>query len=963
MQSLPRMYDFKQLEQLTLEKWKKNKLVEKTTAYNPKKPIFSFLEGPPTANAPPALHHVEMRVFKDVVNRYQFMLGKTVPRKAGWDTHGLPVEVQVEKKLGLKNKLAIEQYGTSKFVEECRKDVNTFIGDWDALTERMAYWVDLEHPYVTMSNDYIESVWWSLKQLYERGYLYEGHRTTPFCPRCQTSLSSHEVAQGYKTVKDTTATVKFQWTKKPSRYFLAWTTTPWTLPGNMALAVNPDVDYAIVDHAGEEYVLAQVLVSKHFPTGTIPKQVVRGSTLIGTEYHPPFDTYTHAKLTGKSFHVIPGNFVTVEDGTGIVHIAPGFGEDDYQAGKDNGLAFVQHVGEDGLFKPEMGEYAGKNHKQAEKELLVELESKNLVFKIEKFEHEYPHCWRCSTPLMYYAMKSWFINVSQHRELLQKLNQTIRWTPTHIQEGRFGEWIANAKDWSLSRKRYWGTPLPIWRCTNEKCGHLKAIGSIAELRAHGKNVPIGKFDLHKPTLDPISIPCEKCSAEMRRETDVIDCWYDSGSAPFAQLHYPFENKELFEQFFPYDFIAEAQDQTRGWFYTLLVISALIFGKSPYKTVICGGLMLDQQGEKMSKSKGNIISPASAFDAHGVDAVRLQFCLTPPGSEKRFGINSISESVRPFLNVLWNSLLFCQPYLEKGQRITKPVLKIEDEWILSRLAATQEECTQGMNDYAFNLCTQALLGFVNNDFSRTYIKLVRERAKQGDEGVAFVFYHIWDTVARLLAPIAPYVSEIIFDATQGEGNSVHATGWPEKMERDEELEMAMLHAQSIITAGLFLRDQEKINVRWPLRALTVKTDSPEIQEAVKRLHEMIETQLNVKTIHVNGKMYANAQPLANNPESAVSLDMKMDDTLLAEGSARELSRMIQDLRKQAKLNPSDEVNVFIESGSGMKTMLAPHVKEMAEKVRAKKIAFSPLPENTLAQVSGKIKDEEVKIGIQK
>lgn len=964
MQSLPRAYDFKLLEQRALEKWKKNKIIEKTVGYNPNKPIFSFLEGPPTANAPPALHHVEMRVFKDVVNRYQFMRGKTVPRKAGWDTHGLPVEVQVEKKLGLKNKREIEHFGTEKFVEECRKDVNTFIHEWDVMTERMAYWVDLEKPYVTMSNDYIESVWWSLKQLFERGYLYEGHRTTPFCPRCQTSLSSHEVALGYKTVKDTTATVKFFWKNNPKRAFLAWTTTPWTLPGNISLAVNKEVDYAIVESEGMEYVLAHVLVSKHFPEGTRIKETLRGEKLVGVEYVPPFDTYTRSttKLNGKSFHVISGEFVTVQDGTGIVHIAPGFGEDDYQAGKENGLAFVQHVGEDGLFKAEMGEWAGKNHKHAEKELIAFLQEKNLLFKTDKFEHEYPHCWRCNTPLMYYAMKSWFINVSQHRKLLEKLNQNIKWTPEHVKEGRFGEWIANAKDWGLSRKRYWGTPLPIWRCTRNECGHLHAAGSVEEIRARGKNTPKGEFDLHKPTLDKITFTCEKCNSEMKRESDVIDCWYDSGSAPFAQLHYPFENKELFEKFFPYDFIAEAQDQTRGWFYTLLVINALLFGKSPYKTVICGGLLVDEKGEKMSKSKGNVIVPAAAFDAHGVDAVRLQMCLTPPGSEKRIGIASMNESVRPLLNVLWNSLLFAQPYLEKGMIVSTPKLETEDEWILSRLATCRDAVTEGYDAYAFNACTQALITFVNEDFSRTYIKLVRERAKQGDEAVAYVFYQTFTTLAKLFAPMAPYVSEAIHEVVHGEANSVHITAWPEPAPRNGTLENAMTHAQGVITAGLFLREKEKINVRWPLRALNVHTKSDERKHAIQTLENMIKTQLNVKNIHVNEKVFAAAHALEEDPETIVSVDTAMDAELEGEGFAREITRKIQDLRKKAVLNPEQHILVEIRTSEKLAHMLKTHHSEIATKVRAQKLVVVSNFTTKHAHVSTEtIREDKIEIGM--
>lgn len=966
MQPLPRVYDFKQLEQRALEKWKKNKIVEKTVAYNPHKPIFSFLEGPPTANAPPALHHVEMRVFKDVVNRYQFMQGKTVPRKAGWDTHGLPVEVQVEKKLGLKNKREIEAYGTEKFVEECRKDVNTFINEWDVMTERMAYWVDLKQPYVTMSNDYIESVWWSLSEFFKRGYLYEGHKTLPYCPRCQTSLSSHEVALGYKVVKDTTATVKFLWKKNPKRAFLAWTTTPWTLPGNIALAINKDVDYAVVEHDGMEYVLAHVLVNKHFGEGTKVKQIISGSKLVGEEYIPPFDTYSKNanKLSGKSFVVISGNFVTVEDGTGIVHIAPGFGEDDYNAGKENGLAFVQHVGEDGLFKSEMDEYAGKNHKVVEKELIQQLHDKNLIFNTEKFEHEYPHCWRCNTPLMYYAMKSWFINVSQHRELLKKLNEKIVWTPEHIKEGRFGEWIANAKDWGLSRKRYWGTPLNIWRCTNSACGKLEALGSVDEIRARGKNTPKGEFDLHKPTMDKILLTCTKCKSDMKREPDVIDCWYDSGSAPFAQLHYPFENKDLFEKFFPYDFIAEAQDQTRGWFYTLLVINALLFGKSPYKTVICGGLLVDEKGEKMSKSKGNIIVPAAVFDAHGVDATRLQMCLTHPGSEKRIGINSMIESVRPFLNVLWNSLLFAQPYLEKGKNLDEKTItfETEDEWVLSRLAACHERVTMGLETYAFNECTQALFTFVNEDFSRTYIKLVRERAKQGDDAVAYVFYQTFLTLSTIIAPLAPYVSEAMHYALHANETSVHTATWPTPRKRNEELENAMTHVQSIITTGLSLREKEKINVRWPLSTINVHTTSAERKHAIEKLKGMIQTQVNVKNVHMNEKIFSLSQALQEDAETIVSLDTTLTPELEGEGFTREISRKIQDLRKKASLNPEQTIFVELRISEKLEKLIQPFMMELSTKVRATTISVVKNFSVKHAQLSTeKIREENVEIGL--
>ena len=687
------MMDHKLVENEVEKLWKKQKKeIKKSISDDPKKKLFSFLEGPPTANAPPALHHLEARFMKDLVCRYKYMKGFSVPRKGGWDCHGLPVEVQVEKKLNLETKKDVLKYGVAKFNKKCKEDVFSFIKEWDKFTEKMAYLVDLEDPYVTLTNDYMESVWWSLKELYKKNLLYQGHKVVPYCYRCGTALSSHEVAQGYSEVNDKTITVMFK-LKDQDRYFLAWTTTPWTTPSNIALAVNPKMDYVVIKQDNKEYIISQSKVNDFFEN-PILVEALKGKDLIGKEYEPLFD-YFKGKLKKPAWKVVGADFVTDAEGTGIVHIAPAFGEDDYEVVKKNKMALVQPVDPDGNFTKEAKDFAGMNALEANDDIVRNLSAKGLLFKEGQHVHDYPFCWRCKEPLIYYAMNSWFIRVSDHRKDLVRLNKNINWFPSTIKQGRFGNWIAEAKDWALSRSKFWGTPLPIWQC---KCGEEEAIGSIKELRKRATKKLGKNIDLHKPHVDKIRLKCKKCKKDMKRVTEVIDTWYDSGSAPFAQLHYPFENKKLFEKKFPYDFIAEAVDQTRGWFYTLHVLGTLLFNKPAYLNVVCMGHLLDDKGNKMSKSKGNIINPWEMFEKYGVDATRLIMCVTAPGNPKRVGHKTVEENVIPFMTILWNSFKYYEQ-LKQRTRPKKPKkMNIEDKWILSRMNTLVDDVEKNINNHA-------------------------------------------------------------------------------------------------------------------------------------------------------------------------------------------------------------------------------------------------------------------------
>jgi isoleucyl-tRNA synthetase len=946
------MYDFKTIEAEARKIWKKNeKEIEKAIQDNPKKKLFSFLEGPPTANAPPGLHHLEARTFKDLICKFKFMNGFSVPRKGGWDCHGLPVEVQIEKKLGLNSKKEILSYGEEKFIKQCKESVFSNINDWNKSTEELAYWIDLKNPYRTLDNDYIESVWWSLKEFHKKKLLYESHKVVPFCPRCQTPLSSHEVSQGYEKIEEDSVVVKFK-LKDENAYLLIWTTTPWTLPSNLAIAVNPKLDYAYVNDNGWIYIIERNLVSKFFDESNIIK-TIKGKQLIGKEYYPLFDYFKDLK---GAFKILGGDFVTTEEGTGIVHMAPAFGEVDYDACKENKIPFVKPVDENGKFTSEIKEFEGKFIKDTDSFIIAKLDNEDKLFKIIKYTHDYPFCWRCHNPLMYYAIKSWFIKTTAVKKKMIELNKKINWYPEHIKEGRFGVWLDGVKDWSLSRFKFWGSPLPIWRC---ECGEEKIIGSVEELKKNSIK-KFKEYDLHRPWIDEIKFKC-KCGKEMTRIPDVIDCWYDSGSATFAQFHYPFENKEKFkknfsvssktksfgdkkefEKRFPYDFITEAIDQTRGWFYTLHAIAVMLFDDFAFKNVICAGHIVDEKGEKMSKSKGNVLIPREIIDQVGVDAVRLQFCINDPGNQKRFSVNMVKESVLPFLNVLYNCKNY---YLQK--EVGKLKKRIEDEWILSRLNSLIKKVTANLDNYAIDLALSSTMDFVTNDFSRTYIKMTRDREDNKE-----VVGEILEKVALLLAPYAPYITESIYQDFN-KGKSVHLSSWPkfDLKKIDKKLEEDFEKVMKIIEVGLRERDKVQIGLKWPLAKAVINCD----KKLSNELHDLIKNQLNVKKIEVkDGK------------EIAVELDTKMTPELEAEGYAREISRKVQAARKNAGLVKKDKIKLAVIVDEHLKKLIDNQKKFIKERTNAKDFLVeisNPKGFEKSTIVEDKIKGKEIKILLEK
>jgi len=894
------MYNFKNIENKARKKWNKDKdkFVNSIEDDNKKK-IFSFLEGPPTANAPPGLHHLEVRTFKDIINKFKYMQGFSVPRKGGWDTHGLPVEVQVEKKLGLNSKKDIIGFGEAKFIKECKESVFSNIKEWEELTKELAYLIDLKNPYKTLDNDYIESVWWSLKELYNKGFLYEGYKVVPFCPRCQTPLSSHEVSQGYKDVEDTSVYVAFK-LKNSEGYILAWTTTPWTLPGNVALAVGKDIEYVKVQLAdGDKLILGKEKLDLIKGDYKIIENF-KGNKLEGLEYEQLFDI--KELVNDKSQKVIIADFVTTEDGTGVVHTAGMYGEEDYFVCKEKGLPLVHTVDENGKFNSLFSKYEGRFVKSVEKEIIEDLKKKKLLFKTEKINHSYPFCWRCDSPLLYYAINSWFLEVTKIKNKMVNLNKKINWYPNHIKKGRFGMWLENTRDWSLSRFKSWGTPLPIWRC--EECNEEKIIGSVKELK-ESSDKKFKEYDLHKPWIDKIIFDC-KCGKKMKRVPDLIDAWYDSGSASFAQFHYPFENKKEFERRFPYDFIAEAIDQTRGWFYTLHAISSMLFGEIAYKNVICAGLLVDEKGEKMSKTKGNIIHPKEIIDEIGVDAVRLQFSISDPGNEKRFSVKMVRESVLPFLNVFDNTRNFyLQSNGEKNEGSNRKYVKIngkdydklEDKWILSKLNNLIKNVTKDLENYALDLGLNKIMDFVSNDFSRGYIKITRER-----DDVKKVLGEVLEKVSLLLAPYAPYISEDIF--SEFENNSVHLSDWPKGNEKmiNNKLEKEFEMVLEIIEKGLSERDIAKVGLRWPLAKAEITIDNKNFRKDKfpEGLKNIILNQLNIKDLKLIKKVGSKVK---------VKLDTEISKELEGEGYAREISRKVQAARKKAGFVKNDKIKLGI------------------------------------------------------
>ncbi|MDE5728615.1 MAG: isoleucine--tRNA ligase, partial [Clostridia bacterium] len=806
---------------------------------------FSFYDGPPTANGKPHVGHILTRVMKDLIPRYQTMKGKHVLRKAGWDTHGLPVELEVEKSLGLDGKPQIESYGIEPFVKQCKQSVWKYKNEWEKMSSRVGYWADMDNPYVTYDDNYIESEWWALKRMHQKGLLYKGHKIVPYCPRCGTALSSHEVAQGYKTVKENSAIARFKVRGEQNSFILAWTTTPWTLPSNVALCVNPNETYVQIETYGVKYILAEALLSSVFEADYYVTAKMQGKQLEGLEYEPLFEEtaaeinrITPANVQAKSHFVVCDDYVTMSDGTGVVHIAPAFGEDDYKVGKKYGLPVVQLVNERGCFDERFEKLNGLFAKKADKTILEMLEEKELLFKVLPYEHDYPHCWRCDTPLLYYARSSWFIEVTKVKDEIIAANRSVNWMPENIKEGRMGNFLENVIDWGLSRDRYWGTPLPVWVCPD--CGEIEVIGSKQELKEKCSLPLESEIELHRPYLDNLTCACPRCGGKMKRTPEVIDCWFDSGSMPFAQYHYPFENKETFEKTFPADFISEAVDQTRGWFYTLLVINTILFGKAPFKNCIVLGHVNDKNGVKMSKHKGNVVDPWTVLNKQGADATRWHFyTASAPWLPSRFAEETVSEAQRKFIGTLWNTYAFFTLYAEIDKynpaeyNLNDCKLSLMDKWILSCLNSLVKDVDNGLENYEIFETSRAIQDFTDV-LSNWYVRRGRDRywgaEMTEDKAAAYTtLYVVLTTLAKLTAPYTPFISEMIYQNLvaglfPAAPKSVHLCAYPQAEEEyiDKELEKAMEQVQNIVVLGRAARNAGNLKNRQPLSKMFVVSE---------------------------------------------------------------------------------------------------------------------------------------------
>ncbi|MCJ7508152.1 MAG: isoleucine--tRNA ligase [candidate division Zixibacteria bacterium] len=853
-------FNYPQREEEILSFWKKNGIFQKSIQIRKDAPLYVFYEGPPTANGLPGIHHVIARIIKDLVCRYKTMQGFRVDRKAGWDTHGLPVEIEVEKELKLDSKAKIEEYGIGKFNAKCRESVFRYKKDWDKLTERIAYWLDLDDAYMTCSNEYIESVWYILSQLFEKGLIYQGHKIIPYCPRCETPLSSHEVAQGYEEISDPSVFVKMELEDKSNTYFLVWTTTPWTLISNIALAVNPQLDYVKVEHKGENLIMARN--SLHQVLGEDYKIVeeMKGKDLEKIRYKPLYNFIPVKKDEG--YYVVLGDFVSLEDGTGIVHIAPAFGADDYEIGKKYSLKLLQPVDTSGKFTSEIKNWADMFIKDADPKIIQDLKDRKLLYKEEKYVHNYPFCWRCGSPLIYYARKSWYIQTTAFKDKMLANNHKINWYPPDIGQGRFGEWLENNVDWALSRERFWGTPLNLWIC--EKCTRIKSISSIEELRKLGQNVP-EDLDLHKPMMDEISLVCEKCQGQMRRTPEVIDCWFDSGSMPYAQWHYPFENQENFKQHFPADFISEAVDQTRGWFYSLLAISTFLFDQPAYKNVIVIEFIQDKFGLKMSKSKGNAIDPWEVLNIQGADALRWYLLYSShPWLPTKIDKEVITEVQRKFFSTLRNTYSFFALYANidkfdprKHHGELNPVSEI-DRWLLSRLNTLVKNTTNSLNNYDITGAARLVQDFVIDDLSNWYVRRNRRRfwksGEDEDKTSAYrLLYHTLLTVCQLIAPYTPFLAEemyqeLVAKIDKNAPASVHLTSFPQVKEAfvDQALEEKMGELKRIVSLGRAARNKAKIKIRQPLAEMWVVLPQIQKKESLEPMSQIIGEEMNVKRI---------------------------------------------------------------------------------------------------------------------
>ena len=855
--------NFVDREAEVLKFWKENDIANKCISNREGCDTFTFYDGPPTANGKPHIGHVLTRVIKDMLPRYQSMKGKKVLRKAGWDTHGLPVELEVEKLLGLDGKEQIEKYGIEPFIKKCRESVWKYKGMWEEFSDVVGFWADMEHPYITYENDYIESVWWALNEIWKKGLLYKGHKVVPYCPRCGTPLSSHEVAQGYKDVKERSAMVKFKAKDEDNTYFLAWTTTPWTLPSNLGLVVNPEVDYVKVSYEGQNLIMAEALVESVFANKEGEHPVLerfKGKALEYREYEPLYP-YAEGKIKKKAFYVMCDGYVTTSDGTGIVHTAPAFGEDDARVCRAYDMPFVQFVDAKGNMTEDT-DWPGTFVKDADPLILDDLKAAGKLFKAPKFEHSYPHCWRCDTPLIYYARESWFIKMTAVKEQLIANNNTINWIPDAIGKGRFGEWLEHVQDWGISRNRYWGTPLNVWECS---CGHQHSIGSIAELKSMSDNCP-EDIELHRPYIDAVTIKCPECGGEMKRVPEVIDCWFDSGSMPFAQWHYPFENKEIFDERYPADFISEAVDQTRGWFYSLLAISTLLFDNASYKNVIVLGHVQDKDGKKMSKSKGNAVDPMDALRKHGADAIRWYFYEnSAPWLPNRFHDDAVQEGQRKFMGTLWNTYAFYVLYANIDNfdatkyELEYDKLSVMDKWLLSRLNTLIKAVDNNLANYKVTETAKVLQDFVD-ELSNWYVRRSRERfwgkdMNQDKINAYMTLYTALTTVVKLAAPMVPFITESIYrnlvcSVDDKAPISVHLCDFPVANEAfiDTELEAEMELVLEIVVLGRAARNASNIKNRQPIGNMYVKADR-QLDDFFK---EIVASELNLKAVSFKDDM---------------------------------------------------------------------------------------------------------------
>ncbi len=1017
-----------QTEEKILGWWRESRIFERSVESRRGCPRFLLYEGPPTANGSPGIHHVLSRIFKDIMPRYKAMKGYYTPRIAGWDTHGLPVELEVEKELGFSGKSQIEEYGIDRFNARCRESVFRYLKEWNALTERIGFWIDLEHPYVTMENYYIESVWWAIKQMWDRGLIYQGYKTAAHCPRCGTSLSSHEVALGYEDdAEDPSVYIKFAIvlsslvasaerekllklftaSGKPA-YFLAWTTTPWTLPGNTALAVDAGAEYAVVETPEEFLIFASALLGQVGLDGAKVVGKVKGSEFVGgngraaVEYEPLYNPHQYGlerrrfvlvrdsgsgherrdlqvqepdmKLTYK---VIGTDFVSLEDGTGIVHVAPAFGEVDFEAGQQQGIDFVQPVNLQGVVT---GNYAfsGRFVKEADPLVIDDLKARGLLFRSEVIRHTYPFCWRCGTPLLYYVKESWYIKTTAVKERLISGNAEVNWYPEHIKYGRFGDWLENNVDWAFSRERYWGTPLPVWRC--ESCGCFDCVGGVEELKNRpgfsGLKEPL---DLHRPFVDEMTFACPQCGAKMKRVPEVIDCWFDSGAMPVAQWHYPFENGTIFEDGrFPADYICEAVDQTRGWFYSLHAISTLLFSRPCFENVICLGHILDAKGEKMSKAKGNVVEPWQVIDKYGADALRWYFFTSsPPGNVRRFAENMVAEVTRHFLLTLWNVYSFFVNYanIDKftpGSAESTGQSEL-DRWIISELNQLVADVTAAMEAYNPTEAGRKIEIFVHG-LSNWYVRRSRRRfwksENDADKLSAYnTLYQCLVTSAKLLAPFTPFLAEEIYrnlvgSVFPGEPESVHLADFPEAdMTRvDEHLAAETRLVMRVSSLGRAARSQAGIKVRQPLNKLLVRVAPGREKRAIRRLAVQVMEEVNVKGLEVVDVIPDTGHPVVSEGELAVMLDTGITPELAAEGMAREIVRRLQMMRRSAEFDISDHIVTYYRGREDVGRVFADFAEYIKQETLSEQLVEG-IPEEGAFTESHKLGDSAVSLGVRR